>query len=109
MKYNVSIVLAYFKSCGLPPPIIEYTFYPGRRHKSDFAWPTEKVALEVQGGVYTGQAHGSITGILKGIEKDNLYSMAGWLQLKCLPNTLLKQDTVNMIQRCLSKRTNENT
>ena len=109
MKYNVSIVLAYFKSCGLPPPIIEYRFYLGRRHKSDFAWPTEKVALEVQGGVYTGQAHGSITGILKGIEKDNLYSMAGWLQLKCLPNTLLKQDTVNMIQRCLSKRTNENT
>jgi len=52
MKYNPTIVLAYFKDCGLPEPVVEHLFEVGRKFRFDFAWPAQRVALEVQGGLF---------------------------------------------------------
>jgi len=38
---------------GLPTPETEYRFHPTRRWRFDMAFPDEKVALEVEGGIYS--------------------------------------------------------
>lgn len=105
MKYNEKIVCAYFQECGLPPLALEYKFCPGRNFRFDFAWPQAKVALEVEGGIFTRGAHGSVSGILRDIEKYNLAACWGWRILRVLPKDLCTHCTVCQIELCLESST----
>jgi len=98
MKYDTKIVLAYFKQMGLPIPELEYRFHPTRKFRFDFAWPEHRLALEVEGGIFTRQAHGSIKGMLRDIEKYNLAQMNGWHVLRVIPGDLCMLKTVKMIK-----------
>ena len=40
-----------------PEPELEYRFHPFRKWRFDFAWPEQKVAVEMEGGVFIGGAH----------------------------------------------------
>ena len=60
----------------------EHKFHHKRRFKFDVAFVEEKVAVECEGGIFTRQAHGSITGILRDIEKYNLATINGWKVLR---------------------------
>lgn len=107
MKYNAKIVVAYFKESGLPEPQLEFKFHPERKWRFDFAWLQEgldgvaRVALEVEGGIWTGGAHGRGSGIARDIEKYNAAAVCGWRVLRCQPKDLCTQATVNMIKSCL--------
>ena len=59
----------------------------GRKFKADFliAHNGQGVLVEVQGGVYDGRAHGSISGILKDIERLNLATLNGYMMLRFTP------------------------
>ena len=61
-----------------PEPVREHRFHPDRGWRFDFAWPEHLVAVECEGGIYTGQAHGSISGILRDIGKYNAATELGW-------------------------------
>jgi hypothetical protein len=57
----------------------EYRFSPPRRYRWDYAHPTSKVAIEIQGGVWMGRSgHSGGTGLLKDYEKLNLAASLGW-------------------------------
>lgn len=58
-------------------------------------------ALEVEGGIWTRGAHGRGSGIVRDIEKYNEAVALGWKVLRCQPQDLCTQATVNLIQRCL--------
>lgn len=45
--------IAALEGCGLPEPEREFRFHPTRRWRFDFAWKSEKVAVEIQGGLYS--------------------------------------------------------
>lgn len=107
---------AYFpRFCAmhkLPSPVAEYQFHPTRRWRFDFAWRDEKVALEVEGGVFGyinpqtmrrhGRgAHGSVAGILNDMEKYNEAALHGWRLLRVLPGKLYSQPTIDMLKRAL--------
>ncbi len=62
----------------LPRVREQYECVPGRKFTADFAFPEQRLAVWVEGGVFTGQAHGSVSGILKDIERANAYAIAGW-------------------------------
>ena len=53
----------------LPKPEREYRFHPTRRWRFDFYWPQFQLALEVDGGVYTGGRHTRGIGYEKDCEK----------------------------------------
>lgn len=93
---------AFFTGQGLPAPLTEHRFHPDRKWRFDYAWPDAKVALEVEGGVWTGGRHTSSSGFLKDIEKYNAAARLGWRVLRCTPKTLMSLDTVNAIKeaRC---------
>ena len=85
----------------LPQPEAEYRFWPGRKVQFDYAWPERLLALEVEGGVYTGGAHGSVTGILRDVEKYSEAAARGWRILRVLPKTLATKTTATLIRRAL--------
>jgi hypothetical protein len=57
----------------------EYQFHPHRRYRWDFAHPTSKVAIDIQGGVWMAKSgHSGGTGLVKDYEKLNLAASLGW-------------------------------
>jgi hypothetical protein len=87
----VSIVC---KNIGVSMPEAEVRFAPPRRWRFDFAWIDEKVALEIQGGVFTHGRHTRGGALLKEHEKLNAAAAAGWKVLYCTPKNLVQMGPV---------------
>ncbi len=96
---------AKLKLAGLPIPKHEYLFAKeiGRKElfRADYAWPNHKVALEVDGGVWTQGRHTRGSGYVKDIEKRNLYALAGYRLIVCVPTTLCSKETIQLIKDVL--------
>ena len=89
------------RSVGLPAPVREHRFHPVRRWRFDYAWPGEKVALEVEGGVWTGGRHTRGAGFVADIEKYNAAVLAGWRVVRVVPGKLCASATVGMLEALL--------
>ena len=63
---------------NLGPYEEEYRFLPDRRFRFDFAWPSHKIAVEIEGGTYAGGRHVTGPGFAKDCEKYNLATLNGW-------------------------------
>jgi len=66
----------------------EYKFHPKRRWRFDFAIPSIKLALEVEGGVFSRGRHIRPTGFIKDCEKYNNAVLLGWHVLRFPGNTV---------------------
>ena len=97
MKYDLDVVMAYFKEVGLPAPTPELKFHPVRRWRFDFAWEDKKVALEVEGGGWTGGRHTRGSGFAKDILKYNSAALLGWVVVRTTPQEVCMQETVDLI------------
>ena len=83
-------------------PEREYVFAPPRKWRFDFAWHmVNKVALEVDGGIWIRGGHNRGAQIKATWEKENEAQIMGWKILKCEPKDLCTIDTVNLIRRAL--------
>lgn len=60
----------------------EYRFAPPRRWRFDFAWPLERVAVEIEGGIWTGGRHVSVKGFVSDCDKYNAAVLDGWAVLR---------------------------
>lgn len=60
----------------------EYKFLTDRKFKFDFAIPLHKIAIEYEGGIFTGGRHTSALGYAKDCEKYNLAVLNGWRLLR---------------------------
>ncbi len=62
--------------------IYEYRFDSLRRFKFDYANLRLKVAIEMEGGIYTGTGHAKTGRYLKDMEKYNFAQIKGWIVLR---------------------------
>ncbi|HEX9704481.1 MAG TPA: hypothetical protein VGA20_04490 [Gemmatimonadales bacterium] len=62
----------------LQPIRREMRFAEGRMWRFDFAWEAARVALEVEGGVWSGGRHGRGSGFIADCEKYNEAAALGW-------------------------------
>jgi very-short-patch-repair endonuclease len=69
----------------LPEWIEEHRFHATRRFRFDFAWPALHLAVEVEGGVFTGGRHTRGYGYAADCEKYNLATLDGWRVLRYVP------------------------
>jgi hypothetical protein len=93
--------IALCKLRGLTPPIAEHRFHDSRDWRFDYAWPAERIALEVEGGVWTGGRHTRGAGFMADIEKYNAASTIGWRVLRTVPTLLLTYDTIELVRRAM--------
>jgi hypothetical protein len=94
--------LAMCEAHGLPPPVPEYEFCPGRKWRFD--WLFEGwLALEIEGGVFTQQAHGSISGIKRDMEKYNEAQILGYSVLRVLPEDIDTGAAFALVKRALEQ------
>lgn len=80
----------------------EYRFHPTRRWRFDYAIPEHKIAVEVEGGVWSGGRHTSPKGFLNDMEKYNTAAVMGWRLFRCTPDTLLTNNTVSLLKQAIS-------
>ena len=78
----------------LPPPARELKFNPQRKWRWDFAWPTEKVAVEIDGGSWNGGRHASGVGMQADRDKANWAVSHGWKVLRFTNVHLREPDKV---------------
>lgn len=91
-----------FTVYGIPAPLKEHRFDQVRMWRFDFAWPAQKAALEVEGGVWVNGGHNRGSGFMKNMEKYNAATLQGWRVVKCVPETLHSLATLEMIRTLLA-------
>lgn len=66
------------RALGLPEPAREYVFAKPRRWRFDFAWVDLLVAVELEGGIFSGGRHTRGAGFEADLIKYNTALMNGW-------------------------------
>ena len=61
-----------------PDAVTEYRFHPVRQWRFDFAIPSARVAVEVNGAVWTNGRHSRGSGLVKEYEKMRAAALLGW-------------------------------
>ena len=90
------------KSWGLPAPIPEYRFAPPRKWRFDWAWPAHHLALEVQGGIWTGGRHVRPTRLMDEQEKLCEAAIAKFRVMFCTPEDVSTGAIFPLLKRALS-------
>lgn len=87
-------------AAGLPVPVKEHRFHAVRKWRFDYAWPAQRIALEVEGGIWTRGRHTRGAGYLGDMHKYREAALAGWCVLRVTPDEL---DTVaiNLVWRAV--------
>lgn len=88
-------------------PVREYRFHHERRWRFDFAFVPERVAVEVQGGLFVNGAH--VRGIQYGrdAEKRNEAQLRGWIQLDVTPTHIKQGKAIEWIKTALQVKRNQ--
>lgn len=81
-----------------PQPVSEYQFYSERKWRFDFAFVPQKVAVEMEGGVFSGGRHTRGRGYTEDVIKYNQAVVMGWkvlrftgLMIQADPETCIEQ------------------
>lgn len=87
----------------IPAPAREHRFHASRRWRFDFAWEMHKLALEVQGGIFTRGRHTRGAALLKEHEKLNAAAIAGWRVLYCTPRDVKNGAATKLIALAIAQ------
>lgn len=100
---------------GLPEPVREYVFAPGRRFRADWAFVKHKLLIEEEGALHKvygarrcplcgqvqGGRHSTGTGIEKDIEKYNLATLLGFRVLRITPKMIKSGEALRLVEQAL--------
>lgn len=75
----------------------EHRFHPSRMWRFDYAIPERRIALEVEGGVWTQGRHTRPRGFLGDMEKYNAAAVLGWRVVRTTPDRLFSAATLDML------------
>jgi len=87
---------------------LEYLFHDGRRWRFDFAWHIEKLALEIEGGTWSGGRHTRGKGFENDCEKYNTAAIHGWTILRCTRDMVLDGRAINFVRMMKMKMEEKN-
>jgi hypothetical protein len=90
---------------GLPEPWFEYQFHTERRWRFDLCWLRGRIALEIQGGIFSGGRHVQGAALLDEMEKLNEAAILGWRVLFCTPQQLESGAAFQLVHRALGGKT----
>lgn len=89
------------RAVGIPSPVPEFKFHPTRKWRIDWCWPEQKLALEIDGGVFIQGRHTRASGWLKDSEKLNTAAVMGYRLLRCTPQQLASGAILKTVEEAL--------
>ena len=96
-------LLIQLQLSGLPEPQREFLFHSKRKWRFDLAWPNLLIAVEVEGGIWTGGRHVRGEGYEADCEKYNEAQLAGWMVLRFTPGMIKKGKAGGVIEAAIRK------
>lgn len=85
----------------LPPEVCHHVYRKTRDFRCDFAWPEQRIILEVEGGVWVQGRHTRGSGFTKDLTKYNLITEAGWTVYRVSQREITSGEALNIIARAL--------
>lgn len=86
----------------------ELQFHPDRKWRFDYAFPSRKIAIEIDGAIWTSGRHNRPRGYLNDMEKLNTAASMGWLVLRFSTDERFYLSTRRLIDVTLAQRANNN-
>lgn len=71
-----------------PDAVAEFKFHDTRKWRADFAIPSAKILIEIEGGVFTGGRHTRGAGMIGDMEKYNAAAIMGYFVLRFVPTDI---------------------
>ena len=99
-----SMLTQQIKILGLPEPTLEFRFAKeamGRQWRSDFAWPDQKILVEVEGGIWIKGRHTRGKGFELDCRKYNAAAELGYKVFRFTSSMLYSGEAINTIERIL--------
>ncbi len=91
----------YIRANKLPEPARELRFHPKRKWSFDFAWPVNRLAVEVEGGVWQGGRHTTGAGFSEDCVKYNEAALLGWTVIRVTADHIHDGSAIDWIRRAL--------
>ena len=82
---------------AVPPPVEEHQFHDTRKWRFDYCWPHRMLAVEIEGGVYSGGGHVRGKHYQSDCEKYNAAVLLGWRVLR-YTTTCLRERPVQIVE-----------
>lgn len=84
--------------------VTEHRFHPSRMWRFDYALPSLKIAIEIDGGVWKYGRHNRAAGYLGDLEKFNNAAALGWVVLKFTPDEKMSVKALELIGKTIENR-----
>lgn len=95
----------FVRAAKLPGHERNYRFWAGRRFEFDFAWPIQRVAVEIQGTIRSGQGdHQTQEGMMRDFIKHNQAILDGWLLLLVTQQQVHNGYALEVVRAALEQR-----
>ncbi|AIL33107.1 DUF559 domain-containing protein [Basilea psittacipulmonis] len=82
----------------------EFKFHPTRKWKFDFAMPEKKIAVEIEGGVWTNGRHTRAKGFIADCEKYNTATLMGWQVYRFTGQEVRSLSALNWVLEAVNAR-----
>lgn len=89
----------HLRQASLPMPVHEYQFIPRRKWRFDFAWPDQKLAVEIEGGTWASGRHNRGEGFARDCEKYAEALCLGWRVLRVTTGQVESGQALAWIER----------
>lgn len=99
LLYDQSLLAA-----GAPPSTPEYLFARDikRRWRIDRAWPEQRLAVEIEGGIHMRGRHLRPAGFVADMEKYNELALRGWLLIRVTYDHIQSREATALTLRALA-------
>lgn len=91
--------LYHCKGIGLPTPEQEVRFHPKRKWRFDFSWRGRFIAVEIEGGVFSGGRHTQGKGFTEDCVKYNEAQILGWKVYRFTTQQVISGEAINFMER----------
>ena len=82
----------------------EYKFHPVRKWRFDYANEQFKIAIEIEGAIFSGGRHTRGKGYQNDMEKYNNAVLLGWSLLRFTPDQMRKTETYETIRNLIKTK-----
>lgn len=98
-------LLVRLERAGLPLGETQYPVVVGRQFRFDRCWPNQRVAVEVQGGVWIAGAHSRGSGVQRDCLKLSMAAAVGWRVLPISRAMIESGEAIALIRQALGLET----